>query len=616
VHHLHYVYSIRARVGFSSFWVYRPLTKIITGCASLEKANKKGRIVWNIPVYLVHAHTYACSLIYFYPVFVGSLLLARSCDKRRAKSLSLLILERKVQYGMMSTFAAPFIVLSPYVFANGLVGAAITAESNVTFTASNAVGTPDPRQGWTAEPNGRGTLSILWSCGFTMFLCSWSILCLNVPGPNDTRFRVFRRKLYVTTLSFLGPEFIFQIALGQWISARHSVRDFRASFGDKDWISARQSDRDFRVSFGDNDWTMRHAFFADMGGFKLRTADPDPLTFPIDAKQLHYLVTEGHVVFPKLNPQMIEDRNKANGALRIITLFQILWFLINVCGRAAQQLTITCLELTTAAFIVCSVGTLFCWFQKPSDVVTAEILPSTKTLAEILEKESGQINQQYSKTPLDFISRKEWPWSLYWSNWINILRNLGIVFAPSAHPVDRFENTIARELPGATVWVFLGVTAAYSAIFICGWGYSFPTATEQLLWRIASITMMGCLIAYWAVTQFAFEIYPAIQQHISTLVVSHSRRRDPEQNTRRSQWPCYEHLSRRAKYVAACVRNNSVDQDPVLNVPLKAILPIYVVAFFYCSARTYLFIADAIELRSLPATAYATVNWTVYFPHF
>jgi hypothetical protein len=54
----------------------------------------------------------------------------------------------------------------------------------------------------------------------------------------------------------------------------------------------------------------------------------------------------------------------------------------------------------------------------------------------------------------------------------------------------------------------------------------------------------------------------------------------------------------------------------VLNVPLKAILPIYVVAFFYCSARTYLFIADAIELRSLPATAYATVNWTVYFPHF
>jgi hypothetical protein len=103
-----------------------------------------------------------------------------------------------------------------------------------------------------------------------------------------------------------------------------------------------------------------------------------------------------------------------------------------------------------------------------------------------------------------------------------------------ARPVDHFENTIARELPGATVWVFLGVAAAYSAIFICVWAYSFPTPIEQLLWRAASITIMGCLIAYWAVTQFAFATYPAIKRHISTPVVSRSRQRNPEQNTRHS----------------------------------------------------------------------------------
>lgn len=494
----------------------------------------------------------------------------------------------------MSTFATLFILLSPYVFKIGLVSAVVTAESNANFTAANTVGTADPRQALTSAPNGRGALNILWGSGFTMFLCSWSILCLNVPGPNDTRFQVFRRKLYITTLSFLGPEFIFQIALGQWISACHSVRDFHAS--------------------GHTQWTMNHAFFADMGGFFLRTADG--LAFPIDAKQLHYLVTEGHIELPRLEKRMIADRNKVNGALRIITLFQILWFLIDVCGRAAQQLTITCVELTTAAFIVCSIGTLFCWAQKPSDVAISEILQSKKTLTEILDKESGRIHQPYRQTPLDFISRKEWPWSIYWSNWINILRNLGITFAPPAHPVDRFENTIARELPGATVWVFLGVTAAYSAIFICGWGYSFPTAIEQLLWRAASITIMGCLIAYWAVTQFAFAIYPAIQQYISTLVVSRSRRRDPERIARCSQWPGHERLARSAKYVAACIRNNSVDQDPALDVPLKAILPMYVVGVLYCSARTYIFIADAIELRSLPASAYSTVDWTLYFPHF
>lgn len=490
----------------------------------------------------------------------------------------------------MPTFAALFILLSPYIFKNCLVNGVTAANTNATFTANDTIATPDSRQGWTSAPTGRGTLSILWSSGFTMFLCSWAILFLNVPGSNDTRFQVYRRKLYMTTLSFLGPEFIFQIALGQWISAWHSVRDFRAS---------------------NHTWTMKHAYFADMGGFVLRTKDD--VTFPIDAKQLLYLITEGHLDLPKLDKRMIADRNKVDGALRVITMFQILWFVINLCGRAAQQLTITCVELTTAAFIVCSIGTLFCWAQKPSDIAVSETLQSEKTIEEIL---GARMHEPYRQTPLDFISRKEWPWSIYWSNWINILRNLGIVFAPPGKPVDRFENTIARELPGATIWVFLGVTAAYSAVFICGWNYSFPTPTEQFLWRAASITMMGSLIAYWAITEFAFSTYPKIKQYVSTLVGPRKQEHDPERNTRSPRWPGSENLVRRAQYVAECIRNNSVDKDPALYVPLKAILPIYIVGFLYCCARTYIFIADAIELRSLPADAYSTVDWTVYFPHF
>jgi hypothetical protein len=206
--------------------------------------------------------------------------------KVRVRPLYFLNLNQKVRYNMISTFTVLFILLSPYVFRTGLVGTVITADSNATFAATNAVGTPDSRQGWTTAPNGRGTLSILWNSGFTMFLCSWSILYLKVPGPNDIRFQVSRRKLYMTTLSFLGPEFIFQIALGQWISGCHSVRDFHAS--------------------GHTQWTMNHAFFADMGGFVLRTADG--LAFPIDAKQLHYLVTEGYIGLPRLDKRMIADR--------------------------------------------------------------------------------------------------------------------------------------------------------------------------------------------------------------------------------------------------------------------------------------------------------------------
>ncbi|MCJ1254010.1 hypothetical protein MMC24_001824 [Lignoscripta atroalba] len=392
---------------------------------------------------------------------------------------------------------------------------------------------------------------------------------------------MLRRKLYVTALGFLGPEFIFQIALGQWISARHSVKDFHAS--------------------GYTQWTMRHAFLADMGGFVLHTRDWTP--FPIDAKQLHYLMTEGYIKFPTLDQRIIADKNKVDGLLRLITLCQILWFIVNISGRAAQHLTITCGELTTAAFIVCSVGTTFCWVYKPADLATPEIIETDVSMVEILLKAGDRASKPYSRTPLDFVSRKEWPWSLYWSNWINILRNMRINFGPWIRPVNRFENTISLELSRGMVLVFLGLTAVYSAIFISGWNYSFPTLAEQTLWRAASLTMMGTLVAYWSITEFTFSIYPAIQQRFTSSV------------TQSRQQAGHGRFVRKAKSVAACIRNNSVSQDPALNVPLKAILPIYIVAFFYCHARAYIFIADIIELRALPATAYSTVKWSNFIPH-
>jgi hypothetical protein len=36
-------------------------------------------------------------------------------------------------------------------------------------------------QGWTPAPNNRGTIDILWSSCLTIFLCSWTALCLNLP---------------------------------------------------------------------------------------------------------------------------------------------------------------------------------------------------------------------------------------------------------------------------------------------------------------------------------------------------------------------------------------------------------------------------------------------------
>ena len=424
-----------------------------------------------------------------------------------------------------------------------------------------------------------------------MFLCSWSVLCLNVPGSDDSQFRVFRRRIYITALAFLGPEFLFQIALGQLISARNSVQQFRNS--------------------GREDWTMTHAFYADMGGFILHSKGfPE---FPIDAKQVHYLWTKGYIEFPAIGREDIRDKNKVDGVLRVFTVFQIVWFVVDMAGRRAQNLAITCGELTTAAFIVCSFGTVLCWTYKPADVTTSVIIETNATMAEILCKAGDRAATPYSRTPLDFVSRKEWPWSIYWSNWINILRCLGIVFGPQVRPVNRFENTYSLELPGNTKWIFFGVTAAYSSIFVAGWNYSFPTQTELILWRAAAGTMCACLVVYWVVTEFGFVWWPFLEKNFR------GRAQDATDVEKVSKPPSLVHSGRRKsklKYAAACVRNNTVSQDPQFNVPLKAILPIYLVGVFYCHARTYLFVADIIQLRSLPASAYDTVDWSKFLPHF
>lgn len=424
-----------------------------------------------------------------------------------------------------------------------------------------------------------------------MILCSWSLLCLNVPAPTDSRYQIFRRKVYVTTLCFLGPEFIFMLAFGQWISAHNSVQDFRASGFDK--------------------WTMRHAHFADMGGFILHTRDWKP--FPVDAKQLHYLIMKGYVNYPdRIDERRISDKNKADGLLRTITLAQILWFSINICARAAQHLPITCFELTTASFIICSVATSMCWLYKPADMTTSEDVVTDFTIAEILVKAGETATGFYSRTPLDFISREEWPWSMYWSNWINILRNMHIVFGPRVLPVDRFENTLFLPISRRLNLLPLVITFCFCAVFCFGWNSTFPTWAEQILWRAACVAILLSFFAYYFVTEVVFCTYPALRRSLVAAFGSHIHRKP----CTTPPWALPGRFSQKTKLIAACIRNNSVSQDRALTVPLKAILPMYCLGVIYCHARTYIYIADCIELRSLPPDAYSTVNWLNFIPHF
>jgi hypothetical protein len=67
--------------------------------------------------------------------------------------------------------------------------------------------------GWVKEPQGRGTLGLVWSCLATIFICTWSALHSNIPARNaKTLDRMARQAGYVV-MGLFAPEWLTLHAL-------------------------------------------------------------------------------------------------------------------------------------------------------------------------------------------------------------------------------------------------------------------------------------------------------------------------------------------------------------------------------------------------------------------
>lgn len=448
-------------------------------------------------------------------------------------------------------------------------------------------------QGWTPQPNGRGTIDIIWNCITTIFLCCWTALCLNLPPAHWGRWRRIRQKTYMSCLGIIGPEFVFQLALGQWLSARRSVAEFK--------------------DLGYPQWTITHAFLADMGGFVVQS--PEWPAFPVDAKQVHYLVKKGYIMIDQvaLDKEIITDRNKGDGMVRFITVCQILWFFVNCFGRWIQHLAMSTLELTTLGFVVTSIGTYILWAKKPQDVGSAIILIPNTTISDILINAGECAQEPYKFTPLDFVGRDKSSWILYWTYWMNILRKLNIVFATKKRPIDKIPDDYFRKLSPPSLFVLFLSQTTYAAVHLGGWNFHFPTPTERMLWHVATLVTIVSIVSYWIVDLFTWQMLPMLRNYFRQ---RNSQDGKPDLEDMGAFRGASSNFTTKVRRTAARLRNNSPGHDPALTIPLKAIMPITVIGASYCFARAYILLADFVTLRSLPPSAYATVNWQGFVPHF
>lgn len=401
------------------------------------------------------------------------------------------------------------------------------------------------RCGWGPQQNDRDIMDIIWSCGSALFICLWVMLHLNIPAEDDGYWRIFGRKARWLLLGLLAPEVLLLSACGQWASAQRSVRDMRA--------------------LGHDQWTMIHAFYADSGGFVLKPLGSS--SFPITAKQLQYLIEEGHLESPGISKREISDKSNADIFTKTIAALQLGWLVLQCVVRAILDLPVTPLELSTIAIISCTASTYFFWLHKPFDVELPTVLETHVSIANILLRAGDAAAYPFRDTPLDFVDPQVHTLSLFRSD----SRIFSWFTSTKRRPLNRIPNDRNPQFDSLLQRLLLAfITATFSTLHFCGWNFDFSSTAEQITWRTCCV--MG---------EVSLGIHGAheMQQYF------------------------FDPRYRQQPYI----------HDSKIDWPGNMLFIIPAGIFFL--SRIALLLVVCSSMRSLPRGAFITVQWTASIPH-
>ncbi|KZM21840.1 uncharacterized protein EKO05_0003131 [Ascochyta rabiei] len=211
--------------------------------------------------------------------------------------------------------------------------------------------------GWVPEPQGRGTIGLIWSCLVTIFLCTWNVVHPNLPAETDKAWKTLWRRSRYLMVVLVVPEWFCVVAAQDFLNARAVQRESPG-------------------------WTLAKCHYLLMGGFAVKA---NGRVIHLSPKKLMKLFHADVLPWPDTTEAEILDRSKADWVLKSLALVQAIWFALQVAGRAAQQLSTTTLELFTLGIISCSFVTYAAWWAKPFDVRKPTVLESKKPLLETRE---------------------------------------------------------------------------------------------------------------------------------------------------------------------------------------------------------------------------------------
>jgi len=164
--------------------------------------------------------------------------------------------------------------------------------------------------------------------------------------------------------------------------------------------------------------------------------------------------------------------------------------------------------------------------------------------------------------------------SIFFATASDLLEGTSSAFPPDNTRVPTFYVPKHENSRWLQIALLLSLSAAFGGIHCSGWDYLFPSPTERLMWRVASL---------------AVTILPTIAFPLGQIVLYP---------------PPFEPPS----------------IDPTANQSYKPLrlfggVVVILLAFGYAAARVMLLGLAVSLLRHMPPAAFTAINWTRFFPH-
>ena len=147
----------------------------------------------------------------------------------------------------------------------------------------------------------------------------------------------------------------------------------------------------------------------------------------------------------------------------------------------------------------------------------------------------------------------------------------------------------------------------YMSILIGGWNFHFPTNTEKVLWRIASmLILVGFTPACVASVLFDYMFFGR----------SKYSRRNPGATDLILDyiWKTLKLKPLIPISYTADLEKTLIEKPWLVYLPGLALKVMMVYSAAYSVIRAYILVEDFIGLRELPESAFETVVWTEYLP--